>query len=80
MAAAPAQTLSAEGAEERQRRVAGTLTGAGLGPGDRVAFCLPSSVELLLAVLGALRRGIVPVLLNATLLEAERRTLLADAD
>ncbi|MGH9018866.1 MAG: class I adenylate-forming enzyme family protein, partial [Acidimicrobiales bacterium] len=41
--------------------------------------CLPSSVELLLAVLGALRRGIVPVLLNATLLEAERRTLLADA-
>lgn len=31
-------------------------------------------------MLGALRRGIVPVLLNATLLPAERDVLLADAD
>jgi acyl-CoA synthetase (AMP-forming)/AMP-acid ligase II len=67
-------------AEDGQRRAAGALVGAGLGPGDRVAFCLPSSPELLVCVLGALRRGIVPVLLNATLLPAERDALVADAE
>ncbi len=35
---------------------------------------------LICAVLGALRTGVVPVLLNATLLEGERQALLADAD
>ena len=49
---------------------------AGLAAGDRVAFCLPSSAALLCAVLGALRVGIVPVLLNATLTEAERNELI----
>jgi acyl-CoA synthetase (AMP-forming)/AMP-acid ligase II len=67
-------------AEAGQRRAAGALVAAGLGPGDRVAFSLPSSPELLLCVLGALRRGIIPVLLNATLLPGERDALLADAE
>jgi len=67
-------------AEDGQRRAAGALSAAGLGPGDRVAFCLPSSAPLLMCVLGALRRGIVPVLLNATLLPGERDLLLADAE
>jgi acyl-CoA synthetase (AMP-forming)/AMP-acid ligase II len=74
------ERLEPHDAEGRQRRVAGALLGAGLGPGDRVAFCLGSSAALLCAVLGALRRGIVPVLLNATLLAEERDVLLADAD
>ena len=56
------------------------MAAAGLGPGDRVAFCLPSSAALLCAVLGALRVGVVPVLLNATLLDAERDGLVADAE
>jgi acyl-CoA synthetase (AMP-forming)/AMP-acid ligase II len=73
-------TLEPEAAEAGQRRVAGFLAAAGLGPGDRVAFCLGSSSRLLVCVLGALRRGIVPVLLNATLLPAERDSLLADAE
>jgi long-chain acyl-CoA synthetase len=73
------ERLEAAEAEDRQRRAAGALLGAGLGPGDRVAFSLGSSAALLCAVLGALRRGIVPVLLNATLLPAERDLLLADA-
>ena len=73
-------TLAPGPAEEAQRRVAGALAAAGLGPGDRVAFCLPSSAALLLCVLGALRRGIVPVLLNATLLPGERDVLMADAE
>ena len=73
------EVVSAAEAEPVQRRVAGALLAAGLGPGDRIAFCLPSSSALLCAVLGALRIGVVPVLLNATLLDAEREVLLADA-
>lgn len=74
------EVLTAEEAEWRQRRVAGALAAAGLGAGDRIAFCLPSSAALLCAVLGALRTGVVPVLLNATLLGGERDALLADAE
>ena len=73
------EVLTAADAEEAQRRAAGALLEAGLGAGDRVAFCLPSSAGLLCAVLGALRVGIVPVLLNATLLDAERDLLVEDA-
>jgi len=67
-------------AEEAQHRVAGALAAGGIGPGQRVVFCLGSSADLLLCVLGAARCGVVPVLLNATLLPAERRPLVADAD
>jgi long-chain acyl-CoA synthetase len=73
------EVLTAAVAEESQRRAAGALLAAGLGPGDRVLFSLPSSAALLCAVLGALRAGIVPVLLNATLLDAERDLLVEDA-
>jgi len=71
--------LTSVAAEDRQRRAAGALAAAGCRPGDRVAFCLPSSADLLCAVLGAARTGVVPVLLNATLLPDERDLLLADA-
>ena len=73
------EVVTAAEAEPAQRRAAGSLLAAGLGPGDRVAFCLPSSTALLCAVLGALRVGVVPVLLNATLLDTERDLLVADA-
>ena len=73
------EVLTAADAESAQMRAAGSLSRAGLGEGDRVAFCLPSSAGLLCAVLGALRVGIVPVLLNATLLDREREVLLEDA-
>jgi acyl-CoA synthetase (AMP-forming)/AMP-acid ligase II len=74
------ETIEPGPAEDAQRRVAGALAQIGAGPGDRVAFCLPSSASLLLCVLGAARRGVVPVLLNATLLPAECDALVADAD
>jgi long-chain acyl-CoA synthetase len=80
MTAPEAVVLDPAEAEDGQRRAAGALSAAGLEPGDRVAFCLPSSAPLLMCVLGALRRGIVPVLLNATLLPGEREPLLADAE
>ena len=77
---ATVEVLTASRAEEMQRRAAGALGAAGLGAGDRVAFCLPSSAALLCAILGALRIGVVPVLLNATLLDAERDLLISDAE
>jgi long-chain acyl-CoA synthetase len=73
------EVLTAPQAEIAQQRVAGALAEAGLRSGDRVAFSLPSSAALLCAVGGALRSGIIPVLLNATLLPSERDLLLADA-
>ena len=72
--------LTAAAAEPAQRRVAGGLARRGVGPEDRVAFLLPSSPSLLVALLGALRSGVVPVPLNPALLAEERRDLLADAE
>ena len=77
--ASAVEVLTAADAEAGQRRAAGALAAAGLRTGDRVAFWQPSSAALLCAVGGALRTGVVPVLLNATLLPAERDALLADA-
>jgi long-chain acyl-CoA synthetase len=74
------EVLTAGVAEEAQARAAGGLLAAGCTEGDRVVFCLPSSAALLCAVLGALRVGIVPVLLNATLTTEERDVLVDDAE
>lgn len=72
--------IDAATAEADQARAAGGLAAAGLTAGDRVAFALGASPQLLAAVLGALRVGVVPVLLNPALLPAERDPLVADAD
>jgi long-chain acyl-CoA synthetase len=74
------ETVEPAAAEEAQRQVAGALAAAGIGPGERVVFALGSSAALLVCVLGALRRGVIPVLLNATLLPSERAVLVDDAD
>ena len=74
------EVVGPDDAEDRQRRMAGALAAAGCRRGDRVVFWLPSSVDLLCAVLGAARTGLVPVLLNATLLPVERDRLTDDAD
>jgi long-chain acyl-CoA synthetase len=73
------EVLTASDAQERQGRAAGWLSAAGCRTGDRVVFCLGSSADLICAVLGAARVGVIPVLLNATLTEAERDALIADA-
>ena len=73
------ELLTAPASEETQRRVAGALLARGLGAGDRVALATSSGAAMLSAVLGALRVGIVPVVLNAGLLAHERAALLADA-
>ncbi len=71
--------IGGEAAERGQRRAAGALASAGLRAGDRLAVALPNSPELLLVVLGALRTGVVPVLLHAGLLDHEIDALVDDA-
>lgn len=74
------EVLTAADSERDQRAVAGGLLARGLVAGDRVALQTSSSGAMLSAILGALRVGIVPVVLNAALLDHERDALLADAD
>jgi long-chain acyl-CoA synthetase len=78
--AATVEVLHAPEAEQRQRHAAGALVAQGCVAGDRVVFSLGSSADLICAVLGAARIGIIPVLLNATLTVEERDRLVADAD
>ena len=73
------ELLHAADAEDRQRRAAGALLAAGCSRGDRVAFALGSSADLICAALGAARIGLIPVMLNATLTSTERDDLAADA-
>jgi long-chain acyl-CoA synthetase len=74
------ERLTAAEAEEAERRVAGALAAAGARAGDRVVLSAPSSAALLCAALGALRSGVIPVLLDPALTPAEREPLVADAD
>ena len=74
------QVLTAAASEEQQRRVAGALAAAGVEQGARVAMTLPRRLESISAILGALRTGVIPVVLNSGLLRHERDALLADAE
>ena len=78
-AAPTVELLTAAEAEDRQRRAAGALLARGCSRGDRVAFALGSSGDLICAAMGAARAGLIPVMLNATLTPAERDDLAADA-
>jgi acyl-CoA synthetase (AMP-forming)/AMP-acid ligase II len=66
--------------ERDQRRAAGALAAAGLRAGDRLLVSAPASPELLAVVLGALRTGVVPVVLDPGLPAAERAALAEDAE
>jgi long-chain acyl-CoA synthetase len=75
-----AERITAADSERDQRHVAGSLRARGLGSGDRVALVAGPSATYLAAVLGALRSGVVPVLLHPGLTDREERALLADAE
>ncbi|MCW2533663.1 MAG: AMP-dependent Acyl-CoA synthetase and ligase [Blastococcus sp.] len=66
--------------ERDQRRAAAALAARGLRAGDRLLVSAAASPALLAAVLGALRTGIVPVVLDPGLPPAERTALAEDAD
>ncbi len=71
--------VTAAASERDQRRVGAALAAQGLRRGDRVALVAEGSAAYLAVAIGALRRGVVPVLLNVHLLPAEQDALLADA-
>jgi acyl-CoA synthetase (AMP-forming)/AMP-acid ligase II len=74
------QRIRAADSELAQRRAAGWLRARGLRAGDRVAVIASSEPATYLAIaLGALRTGVVPVLLNPSLVAAEQTVLLDDA-
>jgi long-chain acyl-CoA synthetase len=74
------ELLTAAESEVQQRAVAGGLLQRGLQRGDRVAMSTSGTAAMLSAVLGSLRVGIIPVVLNSALLEHERTELLLNAD
>lgn len=71
--------ITAAEAHDAQRRAAGALQARGLRAGDRVALLAGPSSAYLHATYGALRVGIIPVLVNPALAAPERADLLADA-
>jgi acyl-CoA synthetase (AMP-forming)/AMP-acid ligase II len=74
------QRLTSAQSEAAQRRFAGGLDRIGVRRGDRIAVVAESNAAVLSLSLGALRRGIVPVILNAALLPHERQALIEDAE
>ena len=72
--------ITSAGSARDQRRAAASLAAAGLRAGDRLLVSATSSPELLAVVLGALRTGIVPVVLDPALPADERAALAEDAD
>jgi acyl-CoA synthetase (AMP-forming)/AMP-acid ligase II len=71
--------VTSAASERDQRRAAAALARAGLGTGDRLLVSAAGSPALLAVVLGALRTGIVPVVLDPGLPAAERLALAEDA-
>jgi len=65
--------------DERTRQVAGRLVAAGLIPGDRVLMSASTSLDLVVAHVGALRAGLVVVPANTGYRERELAHLVADA-
>jgi acyl-CoA synthetase (AMP-forming)/AMP-acid ligase II len=72
--------VTAADSERDQRRAAAGLAAAGVRTGDRVVVSAAASPASIAAVLGALRTGIVPVVLDPALPAAERAALVDDAD
>ncbi|SDP31777.1 Acyl transferase domain-containing protein [Streptomyces sp. cf386] len=65
---------------ELERRTAGLAVGLGVGRGERVAFCLDNSVELVEGLLATVRAAAVGVPLSPRGTDAELSALLADCD
>jgi len=71
--------VRAADSERDQRRAAAALQAAGVRSGDRILVSAAASPELLAVVLGALRTGVVPVVLDPGLPDSERGALAEDA-
>ncbi len=71
--------LTAADSERMQRATAAHLHARGIARGDRIALMLPGSTDLVSCVLGALRAGVVPVMLDPALSHHEREFVLSDS-
>jgi malonyl-CoA/methylmalonyl-CoA synthetase len=71
--------LGADELEARTRDAAQRLLGAGLEPGGRFILSGPTSVDLVIAYVGALRAGLVVVPLNPAYTETEVARIVRDA-
>ncbi len=71
--------VTAAESEQDQSLAATALAAAGVRAGDRVALIAGGGPAYVAVALGALRTGVIPVLLNTHLLPAEQDALLADA-
>ncbi len=74
------EPLTAEESLDRQRRTAAALTAAGCVAGDRVAIVAHNHPDVLSLAIGALRIGVVPVMVNPDLLPSEQAVILSDCD
>lgn len=66
------------GLEERANRLAHGLSGLGLRPGDRVVWCGPNSIEVLVVLHAARKLGLVAVPLAYRFTPDEMRHVIAD--
>jgi acyl-CoA synthetase (AMP-forming)/AMP-acid ligase II len=66
--------------EANARRAAGWLAAQGLHKGDRVAVLADNDPRLIELTLGALRTGIVPVMVNEQIPEQDRRWMVDNAE
>jgi long-chain acyl-CoA synthetase len=73
-------TVTAEQSSERQRRAAAGLRAAGCAAGDRVAIVAHNAPDVLALAIGALRTGVVPVMVNPDLTPVERDVILRDCE
>ncbi|HEY7147683.1 MAG TPA: AMP-dependent synthetase/ligase [Streptosporangiaceae bacterium] len=76
----PWQTITWAQVRQQARELAAGFAALGLAPGERVALMLPNRVEHVLADLGALHAGGVPVTFYATLAADQIRYMAGDCD
>jgi long-chain acyl-CoA synthetase len=74
------EVLTPADADRRAAGVAAWLAARGASPGDRLVLAAPGGAAVVAAALGALRAGVVPVVLDPALPAAELRATVADAD
>lgn len=76
---APDRTLSYAELADEVHRVAAGLRSVGVRPEERVLLCMADGVELLSAILGAMRIGAVPVPVSTMVTGPELATMLVDS-
>jgi len=65
--------------DREANRAAQALRGLGVGPGDRVAACLPNDAAIVVAFLGCMRLGALWVGVNRPLAAREKAHILSDS-